>query len=65
MGGMTRKRFLQYIGLGLTPWWMVLGQAANYFRLDIPAEFCWGLVAMALFGFALVLWAERSLPNLQ
>jgi hypothetical protein len=57
---MTRKKVVQYVGMGLTPWWMVFPYIADYLRLDIfPAVFL-TLVALALFGLALVWWAERK-----
>jgi hypothetical protein len=46
--------------MGLTPWWMVFPYIADYLGLDIfPVVFSI-LVALALFGLALVWWAERK-----
>ena len=57
---MTRKKLVQYVGLGLTPWWMVFPYIADYLGLNIFRLVFSILVAFALFGFALVWWAERK-----
>lgn len=57
---MTRKKLVQYVGMGLTPWWMVFLCIADYLGLNIFPAVMWILVALALFGLALVWWAERK-----
>jgi hypothetical protein len=59
MGGMTRKKLVQYIGVSLTPWWLAFPYVGSYLPQVIFLAAFLTLVALAIFGLGLVWWAER------